>query len=70
MTFTDFQSFPLLGIVALSVVLLQLYLRKKYKTLDNVPGPGSASWITGMYGLETPSDILSLIFLRKLQTSV
>ncbi|KAJ3853442.1 cytochrome P450 [Lentinula lateritia] len=49
MTFTDFQSFPLLGIVALSVVLLHVYLRRKYKTLDNVPGPGSASWITGNF---------------------
>ncbi|KAJ4473285.1 cytochrome P450 [Lentinula edodes] len=49
MIFTDFLSFPLLGTVALSVVLLQLYLGKKYKPLDNIPGPVSPSWITGNF---------------------
>ncbi|KAJ3901204.1 cytochrome P450 [Lentinula edodes] len=49
MIFADFLSFPLLGTVALSVVLLQLYLGKKYKPLDNIPGPVSPSWITGNF---------------------
>ncbi|KAJ4474910.1 cytochrome P450 [Lentinula aciculospora] len=46
---TDFLNFELIGAVALVWVILRGFLHRRFKPLDNVPGPGSASWVTGNF---------------------